>query len=172
MPRTAQFVLDFARQPLRLFDAPLGQQTGMHHDMAFGHVQQRQRAHPVDEIIAIGRLEHGIERVVATQAAIAVGKCDQVQIVIAQYRHGVPAKALHEAQRLQRPRSPVDQITDEPEAVAAFVEADYFQKRAKLGIAALNVADCVSSHEMRVRTRPIFVPVSRFYRLWLSRRRY
>ena len=78
--------------------------------------------------------------------AMARGDGQQVEVVIAQHRRRGIAKFPHLAQDRERFRAAIDEVTHEPQAVGSRRERDEVQELAELGVAALNVADCVERH--------------------------
>src|SRR5690606_30466150 len=56
------------------------------------------------------------------------------------------AERTHEAQHLERARSAIDEIADEPEAIALGRISAALEQRAQLVVAALNVADGDARH--------------------------
>ena len=66
--------------------------------------------------------------------------------MIAENRRGRGAERLHGAQDRQRIGAAVDEIADDPKAVARAIERDHVEKLREFGVAALNVADNVMTH--------------------------
>lgn len=82
-------------------------------------VQQRQATQPVEQWLAVRRLEDFPQRVGLLQALGLVRYRQQVQVVVAQDADHRLAHGIEEAQRLQGLRAAVDQVADQPQAVLA-----------------------------------------------------
>ncbi len=78
--------------------------------------------------------------------AMPGGDRQQMKIVIAEHRDGGIAQRHHFAQHGKRVGPAIDEIADEPQAVAARREADEVEQLAEFGVAALDIADCVERH--------------------------
>ena len=115
----------------------------MHQHVVALDMQERPGAQPRDELLAVGRVEHILEGVALAGFLDALGHADEVQVVIAQHRHSGGAEVLYEAQAAQRIGAAVHEVADEPEPVAARVEADLFDERLEGREAALEIADRV-----------------------------
>ena len=107
---------------------------------------QRAARQPVDQLVAIGRCEDGVQRVAAMWLAVPSGDRQQMEIMVAEDRARGVAERRHFAENFQRFRAPIDQIPDEPQAIAVFGKPDQVEKLAKLGMTTLNVADRVERH--------------------------
>jgi hypothetical protein len=120
---------------------PGRQHAGMHHQVTVFEVRQRPGAQPVEQFGAIGGGQDVVQRVAAMGTPDAPGHREQVQVVVAQDRHGPIAQAAHETQGLERGRAAVDQVTDEPQRRSGRVALDLGQQAFQAGQAALQVAD-------------------------------
>ena len=128
----------------------------MHHRVSRFHVHHFLVAQPVEELIAVVRMQYVIERVAAMGLAHTGRDDEQMQIVIAEHRHGALPQAAHEAQRFDRLRPAVDQIADEPQRVVRRIEAQRVDDSSQLVVAALDVADGVDAHVPGKRWMMIF----------------
>ena len=107
---------------------------------------QRPAGEPVQELVAVGRFEDRRDRVLPVRLRVSRGHGQQMQIVIAENGDGRGAERLHVAQHGERIRAAVDEIADEPQAVARLGKADELEQLAELRVAALDVADRVVAH--------------------------
>ena len=100
----------------RLFQCPAGIDAGMHHcGLEFlVVVQQRHLPQPLNQVVAIFRLENPPQVLFGRPRAGRHGERQQMQIVITQHRDGGFAERADEAQRFQRFRPTIDQVPDEP----------------------------------------------------------
>src|ERR1700674_2920633 len=73
--------------------------------------------------------------------------------MITEHAHGVVAQAADQPQRLERLRSAVDQVADEPQPVAIAREADAREQLFEFVAAALYVADRPARHQTSDRAR-------------------
>ena len=105
-------------------------------------------AQPVEQLVAVGRAQNRSQRVSAVRFDVAGGDHQQVQVVIAEHGDRARAEAFHEAQHRQRMRAAVDEIADQPQAVARRIEAALVEQTAQRRVTALDVTDCVSSQEI------------------------
>ena len=88
-----------------------------------------------------------------TKVRAAARQCQQVQVVVAEHHHRGVAEALDGAQHVERARAAVDEVTDEPQAVACGTEVDDLEQAVEFGAAALHVADGLDRHR-RQCSRP------------------
>jgi len=79
----------------------------------------------------------------------------QVKIVIAEDGARAAAERVYFAKYLQRFGPAVDEVADEPQAIARIRESDQVEELTELGVAPLNIADRVKRHGRRVTSRPI-----------------
>ena len=98
------------------------------------------------ELVAVGCFEDRPERVLPVRLRVARGDGQEVQIVVAEDADGGGAERLHVAQDGKRIGAAIDEIADEPQAIALLRKADELEQLAKLGAAALDVADRVVTH--------------------------
>lgn len=110
-------------------------------------VQQRQATQPVEQWLAVRRLEDFPQRVGLLQALGLVRHRQQVQVVVAQNADHRLAHGIEEAQRLQGLRAAVDQVADQPQAVLGRVEGDALQQAFQGIQATLQVAYRVDRHQ-------------------------
>jgi len=96
----AQRVLDLLRKRQRLIHGPVRQQPSVHQGVLILSMHHRSVSQPIDQFIAIGRLQHVIQRIVRTQLGATGGNAEQMQIVIAQNAYGALAQRSNETQRL------------------------------------------------------------------------
>ena len=81
--------------------------------------QQRLLEQPADELLAVRRVEHRLQRVATPQRPVRIEvMCEQVQVVVAEHRAGVGPQRAHQPQRLERLGAAVDQVADELQPVA------------------------------------------------------
>ena len=107
---------------------------------------QRPAGEPVQKLVAVGCFEDRRERVLPVRLRVARGHGQEVQIVVAEDGDGGGAERLHVAQDGKRIRAAIDEIADEPQAIARLGKADELEQLAKLRAAALDVADRVVAH--------------------------
>ena len=75
----------------------------------------------------------------------------QVEVVVAENGDRGVAQRLHFTQHGERVRSAVHEVADDPQPILARREGDQFQQLTELGVAALDVADCVQTHGRLLR---------------------
>ena len=125
----------------------------MHHqELAVAH-DQRARRQPVEELAPVGRREDLAERVAAVGVAVARGHGQQVQVVVAEHDFRRVAERLHLAQDRERAGTAVDEVADQPQAVARRRESDEPEELDELLVTALQVADRIVRHALRNRGR-------------------
>jgi hypothetical protein len=122
----------------------------MHHGPVTLDMEQRLRAQPGKQFVAVRRGEYRRQRVFLVGLAVPLGLHHQVQVVIPEYHTGRRAKGFDEAQHFQRRRPPIHEIADEPQAVGRRIEADIVEQAPQRIETALQVADCIGSHSRRV----------------------
>mmetsp|Transcript_4959 Transcript_4959/g.18008 ORF Transcript_4959/g.18008 Transcript_4959/m.18008 type:complete len:200 (+) Transcript_4959:670-1269(+) len=116
--RAAQHGFDLAGQGQGVLQRPGRHDAGMHHQPAGLIPGQVLLPQPVDQGRAVGRREDVVQRVTGADPAHAVGDGEQVQVMVAEQAGGRAAEGLEPAQRRERPRPAVDQVAEQPEAVA------------------------------------------------------
>lgn len=122
----------------------------MHHRVTSIEVHELAAAEPIEQLVAIGCVENGIDRVFAMGLADTFSDREQIEIVIAENGDGALAQAADEAQRLERLRTAIDEIADEPERVVRGIELETVEQAPELIVAALDVAYCVSAQLLRL----------------------
>jgi hypothetical protein len=68
---------------------------------------------------------------------------EQVEVVVAEHGNCRITEAHDFAQHRERSGPAIDEIADEPQAIARGREREKVEHLAELGVTALNVADCV-----------------------------
>ena len=102
---------------------------------------------PAKQLGAIGSSQDFSERIALVGSLGARGDGEQMQIVVAEYHDGRRSQRLDEAQRIERPRSAIDEVADEPRTIAGGVEGKTIEQELELCAAALNVTNCVDCHD-------------------------
>jgi len=141
----------------------------VNHGVLAFRVHHLLRAQPAKQLFAIGSLEDGGQGVVLMQFGPALGDHQQMQIMIAQDGDRPAAEAFDEAQNLLRVRTAVDQIADEPQAVARLIETDLVEQFPQWIVAALQIAYRVGSHVRTVTGDRYRYPVNGQNWRWLRR---
>ncbi len=149
----AQFVVPLLGQRVRLCNAPLRQQAGVHqHILRCCSASRAGRAQPVEQGAALGVVENIVERVAALEPAVAVRHGEQ------DGGRGCPTRCAHavfmpagKLQALQGLVASVDNVAGEPKGVGAVVETDFVQQGIELVVAALQIAECVVCHRIQIR---------------------
>jgi hypothetical protein len=140
----------FARQFQGAFHCPAGQHTRMHHQplVAVDDLKVRKLllSDPVEQQRRIFRVEHFVKGIARMWLAVALRAGEHEEVVIAEHRHGRITQGGDQPQRVGRLRATIDQVTDEPKAVAACVEVDRIEHHHQLVAAALHVADGPGAH--------------------------
>ena len=116
--RALQQGLHFAGQSERLLAAPLRHHAGVHTQPAGFQVCQLLLAQPVDPVRRLCIVQHIGKGVALVQRARAVCQRQQVQVVIAQQADGGVTQCRHTLQHGQRRGPPVDEVTEQHDAVA------------------------------------------------------
>ena len=94
-------------------------------------MEQRARAQPVEQIVPVRRGENVLQRVTFVNASESRSGDQQMQIVISKDRGCRVTERAHEAQRFERVRSAIDEVTDQPKAVMPGIETDQVEKLFK-----------------------------------------
>ena len=119
----------------------------MHHEIAVPiEVRERARKEPLEQRIPVGSREHLIQGIGAASAAAAEGDGEQMQVVVSQHDECVICQRTHEPERLERIRAAVDQIADEPQAIAVRRELQLRDQRAQLLVTTLHITDGKARH--------------------------
>jgi len=139
---------DLARQRERLRRGPGRQEPGVHEDVVLVDRHERPSNEPRYERIAIRRCEDVVQRIAAMRLAIPRRDGQEMEVVIAEDRGGGVAHRHHVPQHCKRARPAVDEVADEPQAIARRVEADEIEEIAKFAVTALDVADRVERHDV------------------------
>ena len=146
---------DFAREHDGGRGRPRRKQSGMDEQpFAFAH-HQRPRAQPSEQLVAIGRIEDRPERIVPVGSAMAGSDGQQMQIVVPQHRDRGVAEFFHGSQHRQRIGAAVDEVANQPQAIAGWIEGDQLEQLPELGMAALNIADDIVAHWESRRSRTV-----------------
>ena len=122
----------------------------MHDQVPVLHQRQRLAAQPVEQHVAVRRLQDRAERVAASRLADAMRCRQQMQVVISEDRLYPVAHAMQVAQGFQRLRTAVDQVADEHAVRRIAIRLrrfDPLEQFAQSGMAALQVADYVGRHQ-------------------------
>src|SRR5688572_8128778 len=104
---------------------------------------------PRDQLGSVGGSEHVAERVVLARALETFPLGYEVQVVVAENHDRALIQVSCEAQHLEGFRTAVDEIADEPPAIA-FLETGLIQELPQLIEASLHVADRVRRHRRRL----------------------
>src|SRR3989442_4164555 len=91
-------------------------------------------------------MEHIIESIVLAGALEAFELRDQVQVMVSEHHYRVMPQVFDEAQDLQRLRSAIHEIADEPQPIR-FCVLELRKKLLQLIKAALDIADRVNGHD-------------------------
>lgn len=122
----------------------------MHHEQRLPGMRvgagQGLLAHPVKQRSAVRGIQHRAQRVAPRGLARTVCSGQQVQVVVAQQASDGVTMAHAAAQHGGRVGSPVDEVAQQVDRVAARGKADGVQQAAQRGVAALDVADTVKCH--------------------------
>src|SRR5687768_18148151 len=73
----------------------------------------------------------------------------QMQVMVAQYHDDRVFQAHNETQYRQRPRTPVDHISDQPKSVFFPVELNQVEELPEFLITTLQITNCESGHSSR-----------------------
>ena len=90
----------------------------MHHEIRPFRVGQGAREEPLEQRVPVRRRQHLVQGVGLAAAVRTVRERQQMQIVVSQHHDRVVAECAHPPQRRQRVGAAVDQIPDEPQAIA------------------------------------------------------
>jgi hypothetical protein len=85
-------------------------------------VQQGSVAQPREEVVTVGSCEHIRKGILRLEASPTMRDCQEMEIVVAQYRYSPVPQGLDKPQYLQRLRATVHEITGEPELVACTIK--------------------------------------------------
>lgn len=139
----ALFVCHFFGQRVRLCDAPLRQQAGVHQHIFVVAQHQGLGAQPVEQGAALGVIENIVERVAALEPAVAVRHGEQSRSWLPNTVRTLLSCRRANCKALQGLGASVDNVAGEPKGVGAVVETDFVQQGIELVVAALQIADCV-----------------------------
>src|SRR5262249_29684537 len=76
----------------------------------------------------------------------AAGAGEQVQVVVAQHAGHAVAELARPAQHIERARSAIDQVADQPQLIDVRLEVDEPEQAVQARHAALDIADRVACH--------------------------
>ena len=144
----AQRGFDFARQACGLRHAPLRQQPGVHQHVVVLRMQQALVAQPVQQFVAVRRVENLVQRIGAVQLRHAFRDGEQMQVVVAEHGDRAVAQRLDQPQHLQRTRSAVHQVADQPQPVCRRIETGILQQPRQFGITTLHIAHRINRHHV------------------------
>ena len=119
----------------------------MDHKKCTFAVMQGLVSEPVDQISVILCGEDVVNGVFGPEGHNAFSGSQQKELMITQDKTDGRVKILDETQRGERVRTPVDQITDEPERVDGWIEGNAIQESPERIETALNIPDCVGGHQ-------------------------
>ncbi len=145
--------LDLERMPDSVRRRPRRQKPGVNEQQPSILHRQRTPSQPVEQVIAVGCFENRCERVQTMRGTMPRGDNQKMQIVIAENRRRRGAERLHAAQHGQRVGSTIDQIADQPQAIARKVEANQVEQLREFGVATLDITDDVVAHARGSRWR-------------------
>ncbi len=145
--RPAQGPLELAGEERGLRHRPGRVQPGVDQDEPVLGVQQRAVPQPVEQLVAIRRGQHLVERVALLGGRDPGGAGQQVQVVIAEHHRGGVTEVAGPAQHVERAWAAVDQIADQPQVIGPGPELDALEQPVEAGLAALQVADAVARHQ-------------------------
>jgi len=144
--RACQCGFHFTGQCSGFVDCPLWQQAGVHHEERSLLDMQRLMAKPIDQPFVILCLQDFTDRIFRSKRDELVRRCQEEQVVVAEYGSRGATESLHVAQDTERMRAAIDKITDKPEAIDLGVEIDMADQSLERAKTALHVADCVGGH--------------------------
>jgi len=144
--RSGQHRFDFVRQHQCRRRRPCRQQAGVHHHVLALDDDKWSALQPMHQLVAVGGGEDGIERVAAMLAPMPCRHRQQVEIVIAEHGSNRVTQCHHVTQHVERARTAIDKVADQPQAIGVRGESEQRQELAELRVAALDVADCVVRH--------------------------
>ncbi len=105
-------------------------------------------AQPVEQVLAIGGVEDVLEGVFLSHLGLAACDRQHVQVMVPQRDHRAIPQAMDHAQDLEVLVAVVDQIPDEPQRVAARVEAHVVEQALEDIEASVDVAEDIGGHEI------------------------
>ena len=144
-----QRLFDLGGTTQRLAQRPLRRDAGMYQGhLALGVVvHQLLHAQPIEQIVAVRRIENLAQGIALLQTLDVVGHGQQMQIMVAQHTgHGV-ANGVEKTQGLQRLRAAVDQVADQPKLVLRGIEGHLLEQALERFEATLQVADGIHRHQ-------------------------
>ena len=127
------------------------EEAGVDHDVIAFTVEKRPTQEPFDERVPIGRLENVIERVSRLSFASAAASRDQMQVMVPEHDDGALVELADETKNVERARSAVHEIANEPQAIVRRVEIDAHQKPLERDKTSLYVPDDVGGHAGMIR---------------------
>lgn len=110
-------------------------------------VQQRAIAEPIDDIRGVWRGQDRLKRIARHRRSRTGGSREKMQIVIAENDGGAVAQIDDPAEDVQRIRSAINEVADEPQFVRTGIERNGIEQFPELPTASLNVADRIKRHE-------------------------
>jgi hypothetical protein len=110
-------------------------------------MNQRPAAQPTQQVLAIGRLQNGAERIPWPLRPGSRRYREKMKVVVPQHgRHSVTERDCP-PQHVQRTGTPVHQIANQPDSIRPGIEVKTIEETGQGQEAALDVADCVRGHE-------------------------
>ena len=109
-------------------------------------VEQGLHAQPIEQFWPVRRIQHVLQRVVLTACANAVGNCQQVQVVIAQYARCVVPQSADKAQATKESGPRLTKSPAKPQSITGLVMLNCRQQCLKRAKAPLQISDDESGH--------------------------
>ena len=144
--RALQRRFGFRRALHRVVDRPARQHARVHHQNIAFAPGQFLLPQPVQQFVAVRRIQNLVERIALVHTSKAFGQRQQVQIVVAEHADGGITQISDGPQHGQRIRSAIDQIADKPQPVGCRVELDFIQQTQQGRVTSLKIANGIGRH--------------------------
>ncbi len=120
----------------------------MHQGTATFDVKQRAPPEPADQPAMIRSFQDPVERVGRRRRLNTVSAAEELEVMVAKYG-GDPGVLINgPPEHLQRARTTIDQIANQPEPVAPRFELETLQQPLQREETAVDVADDVKGHKV------------------------
>jgi hypothetical protein len=102
---------------------------------------------PGDQFTAVFRFQDVVNRILVSYRGDAFRCREQEEIMIAQHNANCVAETSHESEEGERVRTTIDEVADQPQLIRPWIECNLIEESFEWSEAALDVTDCVGSHQ-------------------------
>ena len=121
----------------------------MHQHVVAMDPHQGLEAQPLQQLVAVVRLEHLEQRCRRCRAACSRQRPSAGEVVVAEHDARSIAQPAQETQHAQGFGALIDEVADDPQPVDRGIEGDAVEHAVQRGVSSPDVADCVVGHRFR-----------------------